>query len=134
MRSMALSLVLAAISAASAEALESSITARSSLPPGELWSKVADFCAISAWDPVVERCELSANGKQRTIVIFGGVGRVVSELENRDDANRSYSWKANVSGLLPVENYRGSIRRSGFRTRLSQPCPTRISPEQSSAA
>lgn len=96
MRSMALSLVLAVISAASAHALESSITARSSLSPNELWSKVADFCAISAWDPVVERGELGANGKQRTIVIFGGAGRVVSELENRDDANRSYRANAGI--------------------------------------
>jgi hypothetical protein len=106
---LASSVIVAIISAGSAHALESSVTARSSLSPDELWSEVAGFCAISAWDPVVERCELSADGKQRTIVIFGGVGRVVAELENRDDANRSYSWRANVSGLLPVENYRGSV-------------------------
>src|ERR1700680_3327843 len=108
MRSMVLSVVLAVMSAASAYALESSITARSSLSPDELWSKISDFCAISAWDPIVERCHLSADGKQRTIVIFGGVGSVVAELENRDDANRSYSWRA-VSLPVPVKNYRGTV-------------------------
>ena len=105
---MALSTVVAIISAASAHALESSVTARSPLPPDELWSKIADFCAISAWDPVVERCELSADGKQRTVVIFGGVGRVVGELETRDNINRSYSWRS-VPALLPVRDYRGTV-------------------------
>jgi dienelactone hydrolase len=105
---MALSAVVAIISAATAHALESSVTARSPLPPDEFWSKVADFCAISAWDPVVERCELSADGKQRIIVIFGGLGSVVGELETRDNTNRSYSWRS-VSALLPVQNYRGTV-------------------------
>jgi dienelactone hydrolase len=105
------SVIAAIISAGSAHALDSSITARSSLSPDELWDKVGNFCAISAWDPVVERCELAADGKQRTIVIIGGVGRVVSELENRDDANRSYAWRnvSGLGGLVPVNNYRGTI-------------------------
>jgi dienelactone hydrolase len=41
-------------------------------------------------------------------VIFGGVGSVVAELENRDDANRSYSWRT-VSLPVPVKNYRGTV-------------------------
>src|SRR5690242_9737377 len=98
---MALSAVVAIISATSAHALESSVTAWSPLPPDELWSKVANFCAISAWDPVVERCELSADGMQRIIAIFGGVGSVVGKLETRDNTSRSYSWTS-VSALLPV--------------------------------
>ena len=108
MRSTSISsLVAAIISVTSAHALESGMTARSSLSTSELWSKVSDFCAISAWDPIVERCDLSADGKQRTILIFG-VGSVVAELEDWDNANRSYSWR-NVSGLAPVSNYRGTL-------------------------
>ena len=108
MRSTSISsLVAAIISVTSAHALESGMTARSSLSTSELWSKVSDFCAISAWDPIVERCDLSADGKQRTILIFG-VGSVVAELDDWDNANRSYSWR-NVSGLAPVSNYRGTL-------------------------
>lgn len=103
-----LSVVAAIISIVSAHALESSVIARSSLTPDELWKKIGDFCGITAWDPIIERCELSADGKQRTIVIFGGVGSVVAKLEDWDDANRSFSW-THVSGLAPVADYRATI-------------------------
>jgi dienelactone hydrolase len=100
-------IVAALISAAPARALESSMTARSSLPPSELWARIGDFCGITAWDPAVERCDLSEDGKQRTVVFFGGVGRVVAVLEHWDSANRSFSWTS--STLAPVANYRVKV-------------------------
>jgi hypothetical protein len=45
---------------------------------------------MSAWDPAVERCDLSADGKQRTILFFGGIGSVVAALEDWDDSDRSF--------------------------------------------
>ena len=96
------------INAASAHALESSMTVRSPLSPGELWNKIGDFCAMSEWDPAVELCDLSADGKQRTTVFFGEVGRVVAALEDWDEVNRSYGW-TNVSGLAPVTNYHARV-------------------------
>src|SRR5262245_38457040 len=101
-------LVGATISANVALALESSLTVRSSLPAADLWSKIGDFCGMSAWDPAVERCDLSADGKQRTILLFGGIGSAVAALEDWDDANRSFSWKS-ISGLAPVSNYRARV-------------------------
>jgi dienelactone hydrolase len=107
--SLAFSAVTAlVVAAASAQALESSMTVRSPLSPGELWNKIGDFCAMSEWDPAVELCDLSADGKQRTNVLFGEVGRVVAALEDWDDVNRSYSW-ANVSGLAPVKHYHARV-------------------------
>jgi dienelactone hydrolase len=103
-----LPLVAAIISATSAPALESSVTARSSLPPGELWRKIGDFCGITAWDPAVERCDLSEDGKQRTILFFGGLGRAVTVLDAWDDANRSFRWTTS-SAPAPVSNYRATL-------------------------
>ena len=55
---MRLTLALSAIAAlivsmASAAALESSMSATSSLSADELWSKVGDFCAMPSWHPRV---------------------------------------------------------------------------------
>ena len=66
---------------------------------------MANFCGIAAWDPAVERCDLSEDGKQRTILFFGGIGRVVSVLEDWDNSNRSFTWTSS-SALSPVSNYR----------------------------
>jgi Polyketide cyclase / dehydrase and lipid transport len=95
------------VAAASAHALESSMTVRSPLSPGELWNKIGDFCAMSEWDPAVELCHLSADGKQRTTVLFGEVVRVVAALEDWDEVNRSY---AHVSELAPVKHYHARVR------------------------
>ncbi|MBV9976224.1 MAG: SRPBCC family protein, partial [Hyphomicrobiales bacterium] len=56
----------------SASALESTLSSPSSLAPDELWKKVGDFCGIGNWHPAAEKCELSADGKQRTITLKGG--------------------------------------------------------------
>jgi dienelactone hydrolase len=110
MRSTLISSIVAAIiSATSAHALESSMTTRSSLPPNELWKKIGDFCGIAVWDPAVEQCDLSEDGKQRTIVFFGGIGRAVAVLEDWDNSNRSFSWTTS-STLAPVANLRARVR------------------------
>ena len=99
MRSALISSVVAAIiSANSALALESNLTVRSSLSAADLWSKIGDFCGLSAWDPAVERCELSTDGKQRRILYLGGIGSAVAAQEAWDDSNRSFSWTSS-SGL-----------------------------------
>jgi dienelactone hydrolase len=107
MRILIWPIVVAIISATSAHALESSITVRSSLPPGDLWRKIGDFCGMTAWDPAVERCDLSADGKQRTVHFFG-IGSIVATLEGWDDSNRNFSWTS-ASGLAPISNYHAMV-------------------------
>jgi len=63
---------------------------------------------MTSWHPAVERCDLSADGKQRTIFLFGSARTVVEGLENWDDANHSFTYTI-VSGLLPVANYHATI-------------------------
>jgi Polyketide cyclase / dehydrase and lipid transport len=92
----------------SAFALESTLSSPSSLGPDELWEKVGDFCGIGNWHPAAEKCELSADGKQRTITLKGG-GTIVEHLVKWDDKHRSYSYTI-VSGPLPVSHYRSTLR------------------------
>jgi dienelactone hydrolase len=99
---------LSLLSVTFAQALDSSIMVRSSLTPAELWNKIGDFCGMTAWDPAVERCDLSSDGKQRTVRFFGLVSGVTGTLEDWDDSNRTFSWTANSPG--PVSNYHARIR------------------------
>jgi hypothetical protein len=46
----------------------------------------------------------SADGKQRTIFLFGGIGTAVATLENWDNPNRSFTYRNVSAGLLPVAN------------------------------
>ena len=94
-------------STASAFALDSSVTMTSPQSPAALWKKVGDFCGIANWHPAIEKCVLSADGKQRTLSLKGG-GTIVETLENWDDAKHSYSYTI-VSGPLPVANYHSTI-------------------------
>jgi polyketide cyclase/dehydrase/lipid transport protein len=99
------------VSTTSAFALDSSVSMPSSLSLDALWKKVGNFCGISAWHPAIEKCELSADGKQRTLSLKGG-GTIVEALEKWDDANHSYSY-AILSGPLPVANYHSTISATG---------------------
>jgi hypothetical protein len=95
------------MSSGAAFALESSVTMTSSMSPEALWKKIGDFCGIANWGPGVEKCALSADGKQRTLSLKGG-GTIVEALENLDDANHTYSYTI-ISGPLPVTNYHSTI-------------------------
>ena len=99
------------VSTAPAFALDSSVAMPSSMSPDALWKKVGDFCGISAWHPAIEKCALSADGKQRTLSLKGG-GTIVEALEGWDDANRSYKYTI-LSGPLPVANYHSIISVTG---------------------
>jgi Polyketide cyclase / dehydrase and lipid transport len=95
------------MSTAVAFALDSSVTMTSSASPDAVWKKVGDFCGIGDWHPAVEKCTLSADGKQRTLSLKGG-GTLVEALENVDNANRTYTYTI-LSGPLPVTNYHSTI-------------------------
>jgi hypothetical protein len=94
-------------SAGAAFALDSSVTMTSTMSPDALWKKIGDFCGIAAWHPAIEKCELSADGKQRTLSLKGG-GTIVEALESVDAANRTYTYTI-ISGPLPVANYHSTI-------------------------
>src|SRR5262249_57417714 len=79
------------VSGLAAQALESTAKAASKLSADALWAKIGDFCGISKWHPAVEKCELSADGKTRTLSLRGG-GTIVEALVKMDPAARSYTY------------------------------------------
>jgi len=95
------------ISTGVAFALDSSVTMTSSASPDALWKKIGGFCGIGDWHPAVEKCVLSADGKQRTLSLKGG-GTLVEGLESVDNANHTYTYTI-LSGPLPVANYHSTI-------------------------
>jgi hypothetical protein len=95
------------LSAMTAQAVESSAKAASKLKADAMWAKIGDFCGIGKWHPAIERCELSADGKTRSLSLKGG-GTIVEKLVKMDAANRSYTYSI-VSGPLPVAHYRSTI-------------------------
>ena len=96
-----------ALSGLAAQALESSVKAASKLSANALWEKIGDFCGIGKWHPAIEKCELSADGKTRTLSLKGG-GTIVEALVKMDPAARLYTYSI-VSGPLPVANYTSTI-------------------------
>jgi hypothetical protein len=90
-----------------AHALESSAKARSKLSADALWAKIGDFCGIGKWHPAIAKCELSADGKTRTLSLKGG-GTIVEVLVKMDAPVRSYTYSI-VRGPLPVDNYTSTI-------------------------
>ena len=95
------------MSGLAAHALESSAKASSKLSADAMWAKIGDFCGIGKWHPAVEKCELSADGKTRTLSLKGG-GTIVEALVKMDAAGRSYTYSI-VNSPLPVANYSSTI-------------------------
>jgi hypothetical protein len=99
--------VVLLFSGLAAQAIESSAKANSKLSADALWAKVGDFCGIAKWHPAIGKCELSADGKMRTLTLKGGP-TIVESLVKMDTAGRSYTYSI-VSGPLPVANYTSTI-------------------------
>jgi hypothetical protein len=102
------------MSGVAAEATESKASATSTLSADALWAKVGDFCGIGNWLPSVDKCELSADGKMRTLSLKGG-GTIVEKLVRMNAKRRSYTYSI-VNGPLPVTHYRSTISVAGQGT------------------
>ncbi len=108
-------LILAAASSAallfsclSASAVEASYSATSSASVDAMWARVGNFCGIGWWHPALAWCDLSADGKERTLYLKGG-GTIVEDLVNWNDARHSYTYRIK-SSPLPVSHYISTIR------------------------
>ncbi len=95
------------LSSLPASALQSSDKALSNAPAADVWKKIGDFCGIANWHPAIEKCELSSDGKERTLSLKGG-GTIVEDLVNWNNRKRSYTYKIK-SSPLPVANYVSTI-------------------------
>jgi hypothetical protein len=95
------------MSGLAANALDTSAKATSKLSADAMWAKIGDFCGIGKWHPAIEKCELSSDGKTRTLSLKGG-GTIVEAQTKLDTAGKSYTYSI-VSGPLPVANYSSTI-------------------------
>ena len=93
---------------AGAQALESRASKQTSQSVDAVWQKVGDFCGIAKWHPAIAKCELSSDGKERTLSLKGG-GSIVERLVRWNDKAHSYTYKI-LSGPLPVANYVSTLR------------------------
>ncbi|HEY1736391.1 MAG TPA: SRPBCC family protein [Methylovirgula sp.] len=96
------------LSCLSAAAVEASYAGVSSAPVDVTWAKVGNFCGIGWWHPAVAWCDLSADGKERTLTLKGG-GTIVEDLVAWNDARHSYTYRI-VSSPLPISHYVSTIR------------------------
>ena len=96
------------VSCLSASAVEVSYAATSNLSADVLWARVGNFCGIGWWHPALEWCDLSADGKERTLYLKGG-GTIVEDLVNWNEAGHSYTYVIK-SSPLPVSHYISTIR------------------------
>ena len=106
-RSVLAAIAVLVVSTISAFALESTVTARSSLSQESLWQTVSDLCAMTLWNSAVEDCALSADGRVRTLSLFGGF-KDEQVLENWDGTSHSFGFFAAVPPL-PVVNYHSKV-------------------------
>jgi hypothetical protein len=93
--------------ATSAQAIESKLSKDSTQPVDQVWQKVGDFCGIAQWHPAVEKCELSADKKTRTLSLKGG-GTIVEHLVHWSDKTHSYTYRI-VSSPLPIAHYESTL-------------------------
>jgi hypothetical protein len=109
-KSLVLSLAAVGLawSSVTAQAVESKLRQTSTLSVDTLWEKVGDFCGISKRHPAIEKCELSNDGKTRTLSLKGG-GTIVEHLVKWDDRDHSYTYTI-VRSPLPVSHYVSTIR------------------------
>jgi hypothetical protein len=105
---LSLAAVGLACSSVAAQAVESKLRQTSTLSVDALWEKVGDFCGISKWHPAIEKCELSNDGKTRTLSLKGG-GTIVEHLVKWDPRHHSYTYTI-VSSPLPVSHYFSTIK------------------------
>lgn len=102
-------LVMSAVAATPALALEVTKTATIAAPPETVWKTIGEFCGIGSWHPAVEKCELSDKGgkKHRTLSLKGG-GTILEEQTARDDKKLDYTYVI-LESPLPVADYKSTI-------------------------
>lgn len=96
------------LSCLSAAAVETVYKVPSSAPVAEVWKKIGDFCGIGTWHPAIAKCELSKDGKERTLTLKSG-GTIVEPLVKWNDKAHSYTYRIKTSPL-PVEHYISTLK------------------------
>ena len=76
-----------------------------SATPEQVWSKIGDPGAISAWHPAIAASTM--DDTLRACTLANGA-EIAEQIDEVDDANRSYSYRI-LESPLPLEEYRSTI-------------------------
>ena len=96
--------------ASNALSVEDSI--RIAAPAGTVWAVIRDFGALQAWHPAVEASPADQGntiGSMRRLALQGG-GALVETLEEHDDTQMRFTYRAADGGALPVTGYRSTLQ------------------------
>ena len=74
--------------------------------PDEVWSKIGDPGAISAWHPAIAASPL--DGEHRMCTLADGA-QIAEQIDEVDDDNRSYTYRI-IESPLPLEDYISTIQ------------------------
>lgn len=80
-------------------------------PPEAVWDRIKDFSGLHTWHPAVESSETTDGNKiesHRTLHLKGG-GTIVERLTKYSAEQRSYSYRMDDEGPVPVTNYSSTI-------------------------
>jgi len=73
-------------------------------PADKVWSVCGPFENLSKWHPMITKCDLSADGKVRTLHLPDG-STSQERLINHDDAAMQYRYTLEGKSSMPVQNY-----------------------------
>ena len=80
-------------------------------PADAVWAKIKNFDALKDWHPAVAASPAdkgNVEGSVRTVSLKGG-GTLIETIENYNEAQKKYSYRAKDGGALPVTNYTSTI-------------------------
>lgn len=85
-------------------------------PADQVWAVCGPFQNLSEWHPMISRCDLSEDGKVRTLHLpDGSTGE--ERLLTHDDAAMQYRYTLHGKSTMPVENYTSIVTVSPFGER-----------------
>jgi Polyketide cyclase / dehydrase and lipid transport len=107
-------LLVTALLATPAAALEVSQSVEVAAPPEKVWEMIGAFCSIADWHPVVGKCaESQQNGAamRKLTTVDGGV--LVEKRVQYSDEGMSYTYVI-VDSPLPVSDYTSTLAVMGM--------------------
>jgi len=85
-------------------------------PAATVWAFVGPFGAVADWHPVIQRSEVSEDGKVRTLQMPDG-STSQERLITHDDAAMQYRYTLHGKSTLPVLDFQGTVTVQPFGER-----------------
>ena len=77
-------------------------------PAAKVWAVVGPFKNLAEWHPVIQKSDVSPDGKVRTLQMPDG-STSQERLITHDDAAMQYRYTTHGASTLPVVDFQGSV-------------------------